>query len=183
MQTLLDESAEHTALLPEGASSPELEGAPGWATPEQFEPNDEDASSLPESLIGASQYRTREENRHEISRLALEDPGRCSPVQFEERRDWLGRTERWYTRAEIAKHCTPNDLWLIVRGKVYDATWWVENHPGGAKALLRRGGGDATSDFDFHSSSARAKWEQTYLGKVVDERAAGWPFKGWLGGS
>ncbi len=95
-------------------------------------------------------------------------------VQFEVRRNWLGRPERWYTAEEVSHHITPDDLWLVAHGKVYDATGWVEMHPGGAAALLRRGGLDATRDFDFHTKRAHGLWEATCIGKLEYGRPADW---------
>ena len=95
-------------------------------------------------------------------------------MQFEVRRNWLGRPERWYTAEEVSHHITPDDLWLVAHGKVYDATGWVEMHPGGAAALLRRGGLDATRDFDFHTKRAHGLWEATCIGKLEYGRPADW---------
>ena len=49
-----------------------------------------------------------------------------------------------YTRAEVALHKTPQDLWIIVDGKVYDVTKWLKHHPGGERILQHHGGQDAT---------------------------------------
>jgi L-lactate dehydrogenase (cytochrome) len=46
--------------------------------------------------------------------------------------------------ADVAKHNSKDDLWLIVHGKVYDLTEFAPEHPGGAKILLKYGGKDAT---------------------------------------
>lgn len=37
--------------------------------------------------------------------------------------------------AEIAKHATPDDCWVVVNGKVYDLTNFAPNHPGGASSM------------------------------------------------
>ena len=123
---------------------------------------------------------------------ALEEPAQATEAQallvddrpaaglYAVRIDWLGRAERWYTAEEVARHCTRGDLWLVVRGKVYDASGWVDKHPGGATALLRRGGHDASKDFDFHSKRGRALWEATLIGRVDDGSSRKGGVLGWL---
>ena len=125
------------------------------------------------ALISSGQYRTREENMLEIAKLTptltstAPDLGSRSPP-YVLRRNWLGGVERWFTLEEVARHASPRDLWLIAYGKVYDATEWVELHPGGAAALLKRGGKDATQDFDFHSKRAQDQWGPCLIGRVDD---------------
>ena len=51
-----------------------------------------------------------------------------------------------YTFADVAKHNSQGDVWIVVKGKVYDVTPYVEEHPGGL-AILRNAGGDATEGF------------------------------------
>ena len=38
---------------------------------------------------------------------------------------------RIFTKAEVAKHDTVGDCWMIINGKVYDVTPFVDEHPGG----------------------------------------------------
>ena len=53
-----------------------------------------------------------------------------------------------YTAADVAQHCTADDLWVyvVVEGvkKVLDLTQFAAHHPGGVDALLEVAGGDAT---------------------------------------
>lgn len=51
-----------------------------------------------------------------------------------------------YTATEVAKHNNEKDAWIIVKGKVYDVTPYIEEHPGGS-AILKNAGGDATEGF------------------------------------
>jgi L-lactate dehydrogenase (cytochrome) len=55
---------------------------------------------------------------------------------------------------EVAKHNTPDDLWVIVGDEVFDLTNFAPQHPGGANLVLKYGGRDATEEFlDAHPLS------------------------------
>lgn len=64
---------------------------------------------------------------------------------------------RIYSLAEVATHNTANDLWLIIRGKVYDFTEYIALHPGG-EAILRNAGKDSTVGFSGSQHPARV-WD------------------------
>jgi nitrate reductase (NAD(P)H) len=51
-----------------------------------------------------------------------------------------GAPEKQFTRQEIEKHDKEKDCWLVVDGKVYDATSVLEWHPGGKAAILGHAG-------------------------------------------
>lgn len=51
-----------------------------------------------------------------------------------------------YTKEQVAEHCSADDAWLIIDGKVYDITDYVDSHAGG-DAILRNVGKDASVGF------------------------------------
>ncbi|KAL8693847.1 MAG: hypothetical protein Q9218_001403 [Villophora microphyllina] len=61
------------------------------------------------------------------------------------------------TFSDVASHNSKKDLYLVVHDKVYDATKFIDEHPGGEEVLLDVGGQDATEAFEDvgHSDEAR----------------------------
>lgn len=45
-----------------------------------------------------------------------------------------------YTIEECLKHCDDKDCWLIIDGKVYDVTPFLDEHPGGFDTLVSNSG-------------------------------------------
>ncbi|KAF8031587.1 hypothetical protein BT93_D0721 [Corymbia citriodora subsp. variegata] len=80
----------------------------------------------------------------------------------------MGSGSKVFTLAEVAEHNSPKDCWLIVEGKVYDVTKFLEDHPGGDEVLLSATGKDATDDFEDvgHSSTAKAMMDEFYVGEI-----------------
>ncbi|KAI3929882.1 hypothetical protein MKW98_004036 [Papaver atlanticum] len=73
-----------------------------------------------------------------------------------------------YTMEEASKHNTKQDCWLILDGKVYNVTKYLDDHPGGDDVLVHATGRDAIEDFDFvgHSESARELMETYLIGEL-----------------
>ena len=82
---------------------------------------------------------------------------------FERPNDWKTRV---IPMQEVRKHNSPDDCWIVAKGKVFNATPFISIHPGGKTSILRRGGGvkDATVDFDFHSKDGRKIWSHYQIG-------------------
>ncbi|EAU91264.2 cytochrome b2 [Coprinopsis cinerea okayama7 len=53
-----------------------------------------------------------------------------------------------FTGEEVAKHNTRESCWIVVHGKVYDVTEFLDEHPGGSKIILKYAGKDATEEYE-----------------------------------
>ncbi len=76
------------------------------------------------------------------------------------------------TLADVAKHATEQDCWMVIHDNVYDVTKFIPNHPGG-KAILMGCGKDATKMFEqrpgdggSHGGGARSQLEQFQIGNL-----------------
>ncbi|KAI3930470.1 hypothetical protein MKW92_034076 [Papaver armeniacum] len=80
----------------------------------------------------------------------------------------MSKITKLYTVEEASKHNTKQDCWLILDGKVYNVTKYLDDHPGGDDVLVNATGRDAIEDFDFvgHSKSARELMETYLIGEL-----------------
>ncbi|NXN61133.1 CYB5B protein, partial [Rynchops niger] len=69
---------------------------------------------------------------------------------------------------EVGKRNSSREAWLVIHGRVYDVTRFLEEHPGGEEVLLEQAGKDATESFEDvgHSTDARDMLQQYYIGEV-----------------
>ena len=73
-----------------------------------------------------------------------------------------------YTMEEIEKHDNEKSCWFVRGNRVYDATSYLDDHPGGAESILLVAGQDATVEFDsVHSEEAKKQLEDYYIGDVA----------------
>lgn len=49
---------------------------------------------------------------------------------------------------EVAKHADRSSCWVIISGRAYDVTDFLDEHPGGANIILQYGGKDATEEYN-----------------------------------
>ncbi|KAG1691168.1 hypothetical protein DVH05_027243 [Phytophthora capsici] len=67
---------------------------------------------------------------------------------------------------EVAKHNTKESCWFVCRSLVYDATPFLEEHPGGATSILLCGGTDCTDEFEsIHSTKAWQMLKKYCIGR------------------
>jgi len=84
-----------------------------------------------------------------------------------------GDGKKLFTMEEINKHNTEEDCWIVIRDKVYDATEYLELHPGGIDSIIINAGEDSTEDFDaIHSNKARKMLDKYLIGDVDKSSAA-----------
>jgi len=78
-------------------------------------------------------------------------------------------TDGTYTMAEVAKHKTEDDCWVVVDGKVLDVTTFLPDHPGGKMAIMAFAGRDATEEFNMvHEEGVVEKYaKETIIGKLA----------------
>jgi len=54
---------------------------------------------------------------------------------------------------ELAKHNSRQSCWLAIHGEVWDATNFLDQHPGGANLILKLAGTDASDEYElFHNA-------------------------------
>lgn len=82
-------------------------------------------------------------------------------------------TAKTYTLAEVAQHSTATDCWMVIEGKVYNATPAVGTHKGG-EVILQGCGIDATKLFNQrpgegtpHPDKVDPMLAQLYIGDLA----------------
>lgn len=77
-----------------------------------------------------------------------------------------------FTMEEVAKHTTKDDCWVVLDGSVYAISPFLDDHPGGAKAIMLYAGKDATEPFDMlHSRDVLTKYASEFLVGTVAQTA------------
>lgn len=87
-----------------------------------------------------------------------------------------GGTTVVLSAAEVAKHDKADDCWMIIFGKVYDLTGFLNSHPGGRATIERSCGKDGTTAYQnkggegSHSASARSLLAKYLLGTLGETK-------------
>ncbi|KAJ7293712.1 hypothetical protein C8J57DRAFT_1269730 [Mycena rebaudengoi] len=75
---------------------------------------------------------------------------------------------------QVAEHSSPASCWVIIKNNVYDVTDFLQEHPGGAKIILKYAGRDATSAYEpIHPPDALEKNlpQSKHLGPISEDAA------------
>ncbi|KAF9239345.1 hypothetical protein BU15DRAFT_88108 [Melanogaster broomeanus] len=83
----------------------------------------------------------------------------------------VSKRVRIYTSEDVDNHKSPKSCWVTLRGKVYDVTAFVSDHPGGEEFILDNGGTDVEDimkdkDSHDHSASAYEMLEEYMIGRL-----------------
>lgn len=54
--------------------------------------------------------------------------------------------QKVYRLSEVKEHNDEEDCWMVIHGKVYDVTSFMDDHPGGPEIMLENAGKDATDE-------------------------------------
>ncbi|CAL1544209.1 unnamed protein product [Lymnaea stagnalis] len=77
-----------------------------------------------------------------------------------------------YSWAEIRKHVSKSDSWIVIEGYVYDVTNWSRKHPGGERLIANQAGQDSTDAWTaFHNdkNSVSKYLRPLRIGKVRED--------------
>ena len=78
-----------------------------------------------------------------------------------------------FSLAEVEQHASAESAWMVVHDKVYDATPFLQAHPGGKESILISAGTDCTDEFGaIHSQKAWKMLDDYYIGQLRPEGAA-----------
>ncbi|GAV03093.1 hypothetical protein RvY_13573 [Ramazzottius varieornatus] len=77
-----------------------------------------------------------------------------------------------YSWDDVSSHNTKDSTWMVINGKVYDVTKFLEEHPGGEEVLLENAGRDGTEPFEDvgHSTDAREMMKEYLIGEIHEEK-------------
>jgi predicted heme/steroid binding protein len=87
----------------------------------------------------------------QVSTAAVQnDTGSSSdPAKVKKPAKKLEIPDKEFSLEDISKHNTQDDCWVSVNGMALNVTDFLENHPGGPKAILLYAGKDATEEFNM----------------------------------
>jgi len=76
--------------------------------------------------------------------------------------------DKIYTLEEVKQHNKVDDCWIIIDNKVYDVTYFLDEHPGGETIISENSGMDCTDIFKDigHSQTATKILAQYLIGRT-----------------
>ena len=79
-------------------------------------------------------------------------------------------TLKKYTKQEILQHNNIKSCWIVSDNIVYDATSFLDKHPGGIESILKKAGGveNCNTDFSYHSKKTQKNLIKFQIG-ILEE--------------
>ena len=76
-----------------------------------------------------------------------------------------------FTLEQVSQHKSDKDCWIVIHGKVYNVSKYLDDHPGGPEIILDISGADVTEDFEDtgHSEDARNTLKTLYIGELSEK--------------
>ena len=109
----------------------------------------------------------KEEGTQEIKKNELVKPAATKKVEQETPK------KSSFSMNDVAKHNNQNDCWMVIEGKVYDVTNYIDSHPGG-RVLVNFCGQDGSLAFATkgkknkpHKPKAFEVLKTLYIGDLV----------------
>jgi len=114
----------------------------------------------------------REQEGKTVKTLQVATQGRKTLSEGRSKKGESDTGMKQYTVAEVRKHNTRSDAWLIMHDQVYDVTRYIDNHPGGWIPMSHLVGKDATDTFEaYHPACVSKILLPPYrIGHVSDSR-------------
>ncbi|GAA5996777.1 hypothetical protein JCM5350_007784 [Sporobolomyces pararoseus] len=86
------------------------------------------------------------------------------------------KRNRIYTEEDVSLHSSASDCWVTYKGKVYDVTSFLEDHPGSDELILQYAGKDVEEAMEdpmehSHSDSAYQVLNEYQVGRIVSGEA------------
>jgi 4-hydroxysphinganine ceramide fatty acyl 2-hydroxylase len=88
----------------------------------------------------------------------------------------MSKRVRIYTAEDVASHKTESNCWLSRRGKVYNVSRFINDHPGGDDIILKYAGKDVNGvmagkdgESHEHSESAYDMLDEYQIGRLGTE--------------
>jgi len=103
----------------------------------------------PQLVQHQQQHASAPSSSHHSSPAAAAAPAAAAPAAAAKAEEAKPDRNKEYTMADVAKHNTEKDCWVVVNEQVLDVTKFLPDHPGGKKAILIYAGKDATEEFNM----------------------------------
>ena len=107
--------------------------------------------------------RRRLRHLHRCLQPSRTAAGACTTNGEQQQSAAAAGQEPSYSLQELAQHSSRRSCWVGLHGGVYDMTAFLDEHPGGARGVLRHAGTDATALFgELHSDSIFLSFAPAY---------------------